>query len=54
MGGQYSAEQIAVMKAAYFNPLLVVEIMLFGAALSALGCWVGANLLRKHFIKSGL
>lgn len=52
--GQYSAEQIALMEAAYFNPLTVAGIMLIGAAFAALGCWVGAKLLRKHFIKSGL
>ncbi|NTW02463.1 MAG: MptD family putative ECF transporter S component [Oscillochloris sp.] len=52
--GQYSAEQIAVMESTYLNPLTVGAVMLLGAALSSLGCWVGAKLLRKHFIKSGL
>ncbi|NCC30415.1 MAG: Trep_Strep domain-containing protein [Chloroflexia bacterium] len=52
--GQYSAEQVAFMEAAYFNPLTVAGIMLLGAVFAALGCWVGAKLLRRHFIKSGL
>lgn len=52
--GQYSAEQIAVMESAYLNPLTVVTIMLLGAVCAALGCWFGARMLQKHFIKAGL
>lgn len=52
--GQYSAEQLAFAEAAYFNPLTVASVMLLGALGAGSGCWFGAKLLQKHFIKAGL
>jgi energy-coupling factor transport system substrate-specific component len=51
---QYSPEQVSLMEASYFNPLIVIAIMLLAATGAALGSWIGWKLLKKHFIKSGL
>jgi putative ECF transporter S component (TIGR02185 family) len=54
MSGMFSPEQLALMNDLYFNPLIVLAIMLIAAAGAALGCWIGWKILKKHFIKSGL
>jgi multidrug/hemolysin transport system ATP-binding protein/energy-coupling factor transport system substrate-specific component len=54
MSSMFTPEQLALMDVYYFNPLIVIAIMLISAAGAALGCWIGWKILKKHFIKSGL
>jgi len=54
MNGMFSPEQLALINDLYFNPLIVIAIMLIAAAGAALGSWIGWKILKKHFIKSGL
>ncbi|NTW02462.1 MAG: MptD family putative ECF transporter S component [Oscillochloris sp.] len=54
MSSMFTSEQLALMDIYYFNPLIVLGIMLISAGGAALGSWIGWNLLKRHFIKSGV
>jgi putative ECF transporter S component (TIGR02185 family) len=50
---RFSPEQLALMNIYYFNPLIVIGILLLSAVGAALGSGMGWKLLKKHFIKAG-
>jgi putative ECF transporter S component (TIGR02185 family) len=50
----YTAEQISKMMAIYFNPITLTLLFILTFAGSVIGTYVGAKLLRKHFVKSGI